>query len=69
IVFREIYEGYIMPVGVWEVRENVRNAFKNKPKKFNTIDEALQDIQKRLKIPIKEYLKRSDLLRQRRLME
>ncbi len=24
IIFREIYEGYVVPVGVWEVRENVR---------------------------------------------
>lgn len=68
IIFREIYEGYIMPVGVWEVRENVRNAFKKNPKKFNTIEEALKDIEKNLKIPINEYLKRSQLLTQKRLI-
>jgi hypothetical protein len=69
IVFREIYEGYIIPVGVWEVRENVRQAMKNTPKKFDTLQGALQDISMRLKIPLKEYLERSNLLLQRRLEE
>lgn len=67
IIFREIYEGYIMPVGVWEVRENVRNAFKNKPKKFGSLNDALNDVSKRLKVPMREYLKRSEILMQKRL--
>ncbi len=69
IVFREIYEGYIIPVGVWEVRENVRQAMKNPPRKFDTLSEALRDISKRLKIPMKEYLKKSKMLKQKRLEE
>ncbi|PJB21549.1 MAG: hypothetical protein CO114_04770, partial [Euryarchaeota archaeon CG_4_9_14_3_um_filter_38_12] len=28
VILREAHPGYIMPVGVWNVRENVRNAFK-----------------------------------------
>jgi len=69
VVFREIYDSYIMPVGVWEVRENVRKAFNNPPKKFNTLSEALADIKPRLFNPLNEYLKRSEILRQRRLTE
>jgi len=69
IIFREISEGYIIPVGVWEVRENVRKAMQNKPGKFNTLKEALQDINSRLTIPIREYIKRSEILKQRRLGE
>ncbi len=69
IIFREIYEGYIMPVGVWEVRENVRNAFKNKSRKFGNLKDALNDISKNLKVPIKEYLKRSEILMQKRLFQ
>ncbi|MCK4821619.1 hypothetical protein KA005_37990, partial [bacterium] len=34
VVFREIHEGYKIPLGVWQVRENVRNAFKKQPEKF-----------------------------------
>lgn len=67
VVFREIYEGYIMPVGVWEVRENVRKAMASEPYKYNTLNEALNSISKRLKIPMNEYLTRTRILRQRRL--
>ena len=67
VVFREIYEGYIMPVGVWEVRENVRQAFRNPYERFSTLGEALESISRRLKIPLREYLKRSTILRQSRL--
>lgn len=69
VIFREIYEGYIMPVGVWEVRENVRNAFKNKDKcrKFSNLNDALKDIEKYLKVPMREYLKQSEILMQKRL--
>ena len=69
VIFREIYDSYIMPVGVWEVRENVRHAFMNKPKKFSTIKEALFDINSRLMHPVEEYAKRSEVLRQRRISE
>ena len=68
-VFREIYEGYVMPVGVWEVRENVRKAMEKEPKKFNTLEEALVDVSSRLTIPIQEYMRKSSILRQRRLSE
>jgi hypothetical protein len=69
IVFREIYDSYIMPVGVWEVRENVRHAFNKKPKRFSSLKEALEDIKQRLTLPLEEYLKRSYFLRQRKLEE
>lgn len=69
IVFREISEGYIMPVGVWEVRENVRKAFQKSSEKFTTLQEALQHLNSKLTIPIKEYIKRSELLKQKRMTE
>lgn len=69
VVFREIYEGYVIPVGVWEVRENVRRAMAGAPSRFSTLGEALGAAAPRLKIPLGEYLGRSYLLRQRRLEE
>ena len=69
VVFREIGEGYIMPVGVWEVRENVRHAFKNKPRKFATLDGALWEISKRLKVSLGRYKRMSNVIAQRRLTE
>jgi hypothetical protein len=58
-----------MPVGIWEVRENVRHAFMNQPRKFSTLKEALSDINSRLMHPIEEYVEKSEILRQRRLIE
>ncbi|MFH0861163.1 MAG: Nre family DNA repair protein [Candidatus Altiarchaeota archaeon] len=69
VIFREIYEGYVMPVGVWEVRENVRKAFEKRPKRFNTLREALDDISTRLKIPLCNYVEKSEILRQRRITD
>ena len=69
IVFREIHEGYVMPVGVWEVRENVRKAMQSSPKKFNTLKEALEDIRSRLINPLESYIQQSEILRQRRLTD
>jgi hypothetical protein len=67
VSFREVYEGYVVPVGVWQVRENVRNAMKSGCRKFATLKEALDYIRPRLKIPLEEYRKKSQILRQRRL--
>ncbi|MBS3074248.1 hypothetical protein J4447_02205 [Candidatus Pacearchaeota archaeon] len=67
IIFREIYEGYTIPLGVWVVRETVRNAFKQKPLKFDSLEDALAHIGKKLRVPIGEYRKRSSILRQSRL--
>ncbi|MCX8195124.1 MAG: hypothetical protein N3G22_03410 [Candidatus Micrarchaeota archaeon] len=69
VVFREIGPGYDVPVGVWEVRENVRHAFLNPPIRFDSLREALKECEKRLAIPIEEYLSRSRILAQRRLNE
>jgi hypothetical protein len=69
VSFRAIHEGYVMPVGVWEVRENVRQAMKNKPLSFNTREEALAHLSKKLRINIADYLNMSTILRQRRLGE
>ena len=69
VVFREIYEGYVIPVGVWEVRENVRKAMQETPKKFATQKEALQHLSTRLRIPIKKYLEKSETLQQKRITD
>lgn len=69
VSFREIHEGYVIPVGVWEVRENVRQAMKKKPLRFATREEALSHISKQLRIDFREYTKMSTVLRQRRLSD
>jgi hypothetical protein len=63
IVLREAHPGYIMPVGVWQVRENVRNAMHQKPFIFNTLDNALRFIANRFQIPLQQWVMRSELLK------
>jgi len=62
IVLREAHPGYIMPVGVWQVRENVRNAMRQAPLKFNTLDEALARIASQFQIPLQRWILSSRLL-------
>jgi hypothetical protein len=63
VVLREAHPDYIMPVGVWQVRENVRNALRQKPFRYNTLKEALIHISKRFDIPIGQWIDRSVLLK------
>jgi len=63
VVLREIHPGYIMPVGVWNVRENVRKALRNEPKKFDDLKEAILFISSLLHIPIKKWIEVSELLK------
>ena len=73
IVLREAHPGYIMPVGVWQVRENVRNAMRQPPFKFKTLNEALAHISQRFQIPLSRWIHYSKLLQdalyQKRLVE
>jgi hypothetical protein len=63
IVLREAHPGYIMPVGVWQVRENVRNAMRQKPLICNTLNEALERIAHQFSIPIQGWIRESHLIR------
>ncbi len=71
VIFREAHAGYIMPVGVWNVRENVRDAVAKVPRKFATLAEALAYIQTKMDIPMARWIRTSgilkDMLYQRRL--
>ena len=73
VIMREAHAGYIMPVGVWNVRESVRNALKTKPMKFPTLKESLDYASKKLDIPMKKWIETSAVLRdtmqQRRLVD
>lgn len=64
IIFREIYPEYILPIGVWNVRESVRASLKNKHLSFNNLRDALNYISLKLKIPIKRWLEASTLLKE-----
>ena len=63
VVLREARPGYIMPIGVWQVRENVRNAMKQKPFLFKTLNESLGFIGSRFEIPLRRWIAQSELLK------
>ena len=71
VIFREAHPGYIMPVGVWNVRENVRRALAQNCSRFPSLNEALTHVSKRMDIPIRRWISTSevlkDYLRQRRI--
>lgn len=62
IIFREIGEGYALPLGVWQVRENIRHALLEKPIEFSNIELVFNFLSKKLKVPISNYKKKSVLL-------
>lgn len=59
ILWREIYEGFNLPVGVWFVRENVREMFKGKPVVFDDITTALNFVKRLLRSDLKQWLSKS----------
>jgi hypothetical protein len=67
IVFREVGEGYIIPLGVWQVLENVRNAFRQHPARFATRGEALSHIKSKLRVSMDRYAGQSTMLKQKKL--
>lgn len=72
-IFRESHPGYILPVGVWNVRENVRAALRAEPKRFSSLREALAHISTVMDIPISRWIRNStvlkDVLYQRRMTD
>ena len=63
IVFREAYNGYV-PLGVFNVRENVRYAMKQRSSEFQSLRQALAYISSKLKLPLSRFIEKSTLLRE-----
>ncbi|PIU81281.1 hypothetical protein COS70_04905 [Candidatus Micrarchaeota archaeon CG06_land_8_20_14_3_00_50_6] len=68
VVIREVYEGYQVPVGVWQVRENVREAVKGM-KKLGSFVELQQFISSKMRVPFAKYLRESKILPQKKLVD
>lgn len=63
LVIREIRPEYVMPVGVWQIREGIREAFKGKEKKqqFDNFEQALSFACTNLSISKNELIRSSEL--------
>jgi hypothetical protein len=63
IVLREAYSGYV-PLGVFNVRENVKYAMEQPYKEFESLKQSLEYVGTKLKISVDKYIKTSDLLKE-----
>src|SRR3989442_4962372 len=62
IMLREIHPGYIMPVGVWNVRESLRALFKTPFERFDSMDGAMNHMSSIFEIPKRGWMETSTLL-------
>jgi len=62
MVYREITEEYWAPLGVWVIRETVREAMRSPAKRFDTLQKAIDFITSRARV--KNWLNSSELLRE-----
>ena len=71
IMLREIHPGYIMPVGVWNVRESLRTLLRTPFERFDSLDKVMDYVSTVFEIPKRSWIETSSLLRdaysQRRL--
>ena len=65
VIMREAHPGYIMPIGVWNVRESVRHALKQPCRKFDTLDQSLMHVAEKMDIPLQRWIKNSGVLKNR----
>jgi len=62
LIVREITSEYSLPVGIWQLREAVRDAFNQQEEKFATLKEAIARIESRMKLG-SGWQERSELLK------
>jgi len=59
LVLREIHPEYVIPLGVWQIREGVREALKKPPQKFESFDDAIAFASGRMSLSKEEILQKS----------
>jgi len=61
VILREIRPEYAIPVGVWQVREGIREAMKQKPAIIDNFDNALLLASNKMSISKSEWLSHGDI--------
>ena len=72
LALREIHPDYVMPVGVWQIREGIREAMKTEKSEFETFEEALKFACISLSTSKKEWIRGSKIFKlneQRRIID
>jgi len=66
LILREIHPEYFMPLGVWQVREGLRECLKSKAIPFETFDSALNYAISKTSLSKIEWIKNSSLIRNKK---
>lgn len=61
LVLREIHSDYVMPVGVWQIREGIREALKKANRRFESFEKALSFACVNLSLSTKEWIRNSKI--------
>ena len=61
LVLREIHSDYVMPVGVWQIREGIREALKKENRRFESFEKALSFACINLSLSKKEWIRNSKI--------
>ena len=72
MIFREIRPEYAIPVGVWQVREGIREAMKQKPQIISDYNQALDVASAKTSVSKKEWIVNGDMtniIRQKTLLD
>tara|TARA_B110000014_G_scaffold132241_1_gene91300 strand:- start:141 stop:1313 length:1173 start_codon:yes stop_codon:yes gene_type:complete len=63
LVLREIQPEYAVPVGVWQVREGIRQAMKQTPQIVENIDQSIELATKKMSVSKNEWLREGKMLK------
>jgi len=66
LVLREIHSEYVMPVGVWQVREGIRRAFEGQAEELENFEQALSFACIGLSLSKNEWKRKSKMYRSKR---
>ena len=72
LIFREIRPEYAIPVGVWQVREGIREAMKQQPQIISDYNQALDAASAKTSVSKKEWISNGDMtniIRQKTLLD
>lgn len=62
LILREVHEGYTMPVGVWNVREHVRETLESEPAVLHGIADVFAMMKQKLEIGRSSWVRSSTML-------
>lgn len=66
LVLREIHSDYVMPVGVWQIREGIREALRKKKRQVESFEKALSFACLNLSVSKKEWIRNSEIYKNMR---